>query len=351
MTAFHSRSVLNEKYLKRIKNEFALERKIRALLNNICKSHLADNLPPGLPSAERRRLKNGDIELYKKELFLILKALGQTPQKNAQPLRPVSKEEKLLTRLDFDGILFHPRITQYSEAYLSQQIADYINPQLKSPKPRTKFKASMYDISSSPVWEGLFKQFPSFASCEGEIRHQMATLHLNPETIRNFNCYDFLDLMKLRRKSTRQQLFEPARSKLLKMFAHCYSKEFADIMNMRGFKKNYTASLLDKMRHGKCDDIISPHHNSNIHTCNYYDNPAALNAAPNIVFAFTDPIHRGFHNPVNFEIDRKIFFFGGYDPALQINHDPERERRYFEANRQAASINLNLKINGRDIRS
>lgn len=345
MAAFHSRSVLNEKYQKRMKKEYALEQKIRSLLNNICKSRLETSLPLELPSPDRRKLKNNDIELYKKELFLILKALGQSPKQNQSPLRPASREEKILTRLDFDGILLHPRITEYSEAYLSQQMADYINPRLNTPKPQTKYKAAMYDLSTSKVWKNLFEQFPSFSSCAGEIRHQMAALHLNPSSIADFNCYDFLDLMKLRRKSTQQQLFEPARSKILKMFAHCYHKEFAEIMNMRGFKKSYTASLIQKMQQGKCDDIISPHHNRNVQDSNQYDNPAALNSSSNIVLAFTDPFHRGFHNPVDFEIDRKIFFFGGYDPALQIKHDPEREQKYFESHNKAQSIRIQLKRN------
>lgn len=139
-------------------------------------------------------------------------------------------------------------------------------------------------------------------------------------------------------RRTRKPLYEPMRSRHLKLFAECYGEQYRSIMSIRQYTPEYIENSLFKMSRGRINDENNMHHDLNVHCLNHMEKKSDMNALPNVSVVPKEPYHRSFHYPLQLRIPPNTIFYGGYDPLFQIRRNLEREkeyaRRHFDPNMQ-----------------
>ena len=330
----------------RLRIERKLVATIRDKLDAISNAQLKiikDN-PPGPDESKPSRTSRKSVERLKTEVALLLKSTGLRPFVPTPGIPDATKEEKLICRLDFDAYFFIPTTSiddaeRQTTPIYAQTVTDY-NERINSCRsfPRSPgYRPEHYDLFSSYAWQE-FANYPNFLNSASRLRQQLAQIQLPPNRIQDLNHYDFIHLMVAEMRRTRKPLYEPMRSRHLKLFAECYGEQYRSIMSIRQYTPEYIENSLFKMSRGRINDENNMHHDLNVHCLNHMEKKSDMNALPNVSVVPKEPYHRSFHYPLQLRIPPNTIFYGGYDPLFQIRRNLEREkeyaRRHFDPNMQ-----------------
>lgn len=75
-------------------------------------------------------------------------------------------------------------------------------------------------------------------------------------------------------RRTRKPLYEPMRSRHLKLFAECYGEQYRSVMSIRQYTPEYIENSLFKMSRGRINDENNMHHDLNVHCLNHMEKRA-----------------------------------------------------------------------------
>lgn len=281
------------------------------------------------PKKNAHKTSKKSSALLKQELNILLQSTGfLKPHVSSPEKLPPTREQKLMSRFDFDGMIIKPNDNDLSAAYSAamKQRSDELY-KIDGLYEPNKYSPGDYNLNEIPIWQEM-KKFDTISTLGKRLRIQMAKQDIPPQILGEMNYFDLMHLALNHLRETKTPPFESARSRNFKMFAACYREEFSSIMNLLGYKSQYTANLLKKMSQGSCDDILHFHHNPNIQHCTEKGDISQTSHFSRMVLTFYMPYHRSFHYPVNMDVDPGIVFFGGYGSVLQIRHNLERERQY-----------------------
>lgn len=280
-----------------------------------------------LSSAEKRLARRIKAQQLKTEIHLLLQANGFKPHIRDPQIPRATTEESLAIRFDFDGIIHRPNSALHSAPYINakQICQETLNNGDTMLFP--KYKPEDYKLNTSPVWQKL-KLFDNFRQTRKKIINSLIQNHIPPEAVPTMNYYDFVDTLHDAFKRTNSRPFEGSRSQNLKMFAHCYGKEFAEIMISLHYKPDAVRQMLQQMSKGSSPNILDLHHKTNVTNFRELEHPEKINTFSNMLLTFIHPHHRSLHFDKGYDINKDIVFFGGYDPAYQIRRNPQKERQY-----------------------
>ena len=223
-------------------------------------------------SSHKKTSKHSSEQL-KKEINLLLTACGLKPHVNSPNTPELTREEKWMIHLDWDGQFRRPDDTDFSERYASARQTSGEQQNMTDGNVQQSLSFNDYDLDSSPAWIKM-SQFQSFASCKKKIQHQLAKMNIAPEVVPTMNFFDFSEVMYLWQKENQKQAFECSRSKNLKMFVACYGYEFEKIMTALRYKPEYIKNVKDNMHKGIGDPLLNFHHYLNVFRCKEMEDPS-----------------------------------------------------------------------------
>ena len=274
-----------------------------------------------------RKTSRKSLSQIETEINLLLKANGLVEHITNAETPELTREEKWMIHLDWDGKFRRPDDTDYSEEYACarQIINEIINSENSTIVPL--YTEKDYKLKESKTWTEMCN-YQSFASCGAEVRNQLAIMQIPPEIIPKMNFFDFSEILYYLQKERKTPPFECSRSKNLKMFEACYGFEFEQIMRRLYYKPEYIKKVRENMRKGICDPLINFHHKNNIFRCKEMPDFHKANHFSNTMLTFVHPHHRLLHFRNGYDLKDDLAFFGGFDPLLQIKRDLAREREY-----------------------
>ncbi len=146
-------------------------------------------------------------EEYKRDLIRTLKQYGiKYIEKHHYPL---SMDEKHVIRMDFYGTINRPHPTRlsrlyknYCRPYPAAVNMERTNKKTKQADDETSpvnnnitYPFKSYDLSTSPVWNNLFRLFPRFQKLENTMLKTVQSMHISPDDLKKLTVYDFSDIL------------------------------------------------------------------------------------------------------------------------------------------------------------
>ena len=146
-------------------------------------------------------------EEYKRKLIKTLQQYGiKYIEKHHYPL---SMDEKHVIRMDFYGTINRPhpdRLSRlyknYCRPYPAAVNIEKTNKKTKQAEDETSpinnnitYPFKSYDLSTSPVWNNLFRLFPRFQKLENTMLKTIQSMHISPDDLKKLTVYDFSDIL------------------------------------------------------------------------------------------------------------------------------------------------------------